>query len=249
MGYSDAGLELIISKLLQVPHGFPTRDGGASTGPWTSLNTSGSVGDSPEAVERNLGLLATAAKVDRVRLLGMKQVHGNRVVEALASGEPEADALWSGREGDAVGVKTADCVPLLLVDPRGKRVAAVHAGWRGTFSEIARCAIEALVKAGSHPEDLRAAIGPSIRACCYQVGEDLAARFRTRFGAASCADRDGRPFLDLQAAVKATVAHCGVPVGQIDDLGLCTACDLRFFSHRRDRGITGRHFSFVACHF
>lgn len=255
MGYSDAGLELITSKLLQVPHGFPTREGGVSRGVWSTLNAGGSVGDSPDAVETNLGLLAAEAKVERGRLFGVKQVHGDRVVEAPGPGalgdlaQVEADAIWSGRAGDAVGVKTADCVPLLLVDPRGKRVAAVHAGWRGTLGEIAARALEALVKAGSKPADLRAAIGPSIRACCYQVGDDLAAQFTRHFGAAVAQVRDGRAHLDLQWAVRSTLAHHGVPVGQIDDLGLCTACDSRFFSHRRDHGITGRHLSFVACHF
>ena len=242
-------LELLTSKLLPVPHGFPTRAGGASRGVWESLNAGSAVGDSPQAVEANLRLLATAAGVDQGRLYAVKQVHGDRVVEAPVGAAEEADALWSQRAGDAVGILTADCVPLLLVDPRGRRVAAVHAGWRGTLGQIARAAIEALQKAGSRPADMHAAIGPSIRACCYQVSEDLAGQFKQLFGPAICQVRDGRPHLDLQAAVCSTLAHCGVPVGQIDDLGLCTACDPRFFSHRRDRGATGRHLSFVACHF
>jgi YfiH family protein len=235
-------LELITSRLLAVPHGFPTRGR-------DRLNTSGALADSPAGIEQVLEKVAALAKVERSRLFGVKQVHGDRVVEAPAADGTEADAIWSGRAGDAVGVKTADCIPLLLVDPKGQRVAAVHAGWKGTFSQIAARAIEALVKQGSEPKHLRAAIGPSIRACCYQVGDELAAQFAGRFGDGVCQRRDGRAFLDLQAALRGTLAHCGVPAAQVDDLGLCTACDDRFFSHRRDRGLTGRHFSFVACHF
>jgi YfiH family protein len=242
-------LELITSKLLGVPHGFSTRAGGVSVGPWTSLNAGGSVGDSPSAVAQNLERLAVAAKVERARLFGVSQVHGNRVVEAPVDPTVEADAIWSGRAGDAVAVKTADCVPLLFVDPKGKRVAAVHAGWKGTLAEISARAIEALGRAGSKREDLQVAIGPAIRRCCYEVSDELAARFATHFGKEVAHRREERWWLDLGFAVRRTLTDSGIPVGQIDDLGLCTSCDARFFSHRRDRGVTGRHLSFVTCHF
>lgn len=239
-------MELITSTLLGVPHGFPTRVGGVSTGVWASLNAGGSVGDAPAAVELNLGLLAQEAQVPRERLFGVTQVHGDAVVEAPVAPQVEADALWSGRAGDAVGVKTADCVPILIVDPRGRRVAAVHAGWRGALAEIAARTVEALQRAGSQPSDLRVAIGPAIGACCYAVGEDLIARFAARFPPAVCVDGQK---LDLKRAVRITLERAGVPRAQIDDVGLCTACDARFFSHRRDRGQTGRHLSFVSCVF
>ena len=242
-------MELITSKLLEVPHGFPTREGGVSTGVWASLNAGSAVGDAPEAVALNLGLLAAAAGVEDDRLFGVTQVHGERVVEAPIGAQTEADAIWTGRAGDAVGVRTADCVPLLLVDPVGQRVAAVHAGWKGTLAQIAARTVEALARAGSRPADLRAAIGPSIGPCCYAVGEDLIARFAERFPSGICVRRPAGPFLDLPLAVQTTLMRAGVPAAQIDPLGLCTACDPRFFSHRRDRGLTGRHFSFVACRF
>ncbi len=242
-------MDLLTSRLLEVPHGFPTREGGVSTGVWASLNFGSAVGDAPAAVELNFERMAQAAKVDRARLFGVKQVHGDAVVQAPVCAQIEADALWSERAGDAVGVKTADCVPLLLVDPRGKRVAAVHAGWKGTFSQIAARTVEALVRAGSRASDLRAAIGPSIGPCCYAVQEDLVAQFATRFPAEVCVRRANRPSLDLPLAVRTTLLASGIPSAQIDSLGLCTACDPRFFSHRRDRGQTGRHFSFVSCLF
>lgn len=242
-------MELITSKLLGVPHGFPTREGGVSTGVWASLNAGGSVGDAPAAVELNLQLLADAAHVARDCFFGVKQVHGDTVVEAPVDAQREADAIWSGRAGDAVGVKTADCVPILIADPVGKRVAAVHAGWKGALSEITARTVEALTSAGSNPSDLRAAIGPSIGPCCYGVGEDLIARFAEKFPAEVCVRRPNGAALDLPAAVRATLLRSGVPAAQIDSLGLCTACDSRFFSHRRDRGATGRHFSFITCRF
>lgn len=239
-------MELITSKLLGVPHGFPTRAGGVSTGAWASLNAGGSVGDAPEAVELNLALLAQEAKVARDRLFGVHQVHGDAVVEAPVAPTVTADAIWSGRAGDAVGVKTADCVPILIADPRGRRVAAVHAGWRGTLAEIAARTVEALVRAGSAPADLRAAIGPAIGPCCYAVGEDLIAQFAARFPPEVCV---GGRALDLKRAVRVTLERAGVPHAHIDDVGLCTSCDPRFFSHRRDKGHTGRHLSFVTCAF
>ncbi len=242
-------MELITSRLLEVPHGFPTREGGVSTGPWASLNAGGSVGDTPAAVEMNLGLLAAAAKVERERLFEVSQVHGDRVLAAAVCAQMEADALWSGTEGDAVGVKTADCVPILLVDPRGRRVAAVHSGWKGTWSEIAARTVEALVVAGSRPSDLRVAIGPSIGPCCYGVSEARAVLFATRFPKEVCVRGAAGPSLDLALAVQATLVRSGVPAVQIDNLRLCTSCDQRFFSHRRDRGLTGRHLSFVTCRF
>ncbi len=240
---------MILSKLLKVPHGFPTRKGGVSTGPWASLNAGAAVGDEPGAVAMNFQRLAVAAQVERERLFSVRQVHGDTVVEAPVSEDLEADAIWSGRAGDGVGVRTADCVPLLLVDPRGQRVAAVHAGWKGTFLEVAARTVEALTRAGSRPADLRAAIGPSIGPCCYAVGEDLVARFAERFPPEICVRRTSGPHLDLPLAVRTTLVRSGIPPEQIDSLGICTACDLRFYSHRRDRGLTGRHFSFITCRF
>jgi len=238
-------LDLLTSALLLVPHGFPTREGGVSTGTFASLNAGGGVGDAPEAVALNYDLLAAEARVPRDRLYGVTQVHGDGVVEAPATPETPADAIWSGRKGDAVGVKTADCVPVLIVDPVGRRVAAVHAGWKGTFAEIAARTVEVLVRAGSKPADLRAAIGPAIGPCCYHVGAELFSQFATRFPQQIFRGTT----LDLPLAVQLTLQKAGVPAAQIDLLRVCTSCDRRFFSHRRDQGKTGRHFSFVSCLF
>lgn len=170
------------------------------------------------------------------------QVHGNRVVEAGVA-PTDADALWTATLGTAVGIKTADCVPLLLEDEARRRVAAVHAGWRGALAEIPLRALEAL---GSEGRDVRAAIGPHIRACCYAVGDDLAQRFAQRFGASVAVHRDGRVFLDLSMAVRAQLEEYGVR--QVDEVErLCTSCDTRFHSFRRDQGASGRQISYIVC--
>lgn len=245
------------SRLLPALHGFSTRLGGVSEGPYRSLNVGFAVGDEPARVEENLERLAAAAGFPLAALRTVSQVHGDRVVEApeeLPAGEgsrppcAEADALWTGRQGEVVGVRTADCVPILIAEPAGRRVAVVHSGWRGTELGVVARALEALVAGGASPERLVAAIGPSIQACCYAVSEDLALRFSRRFGPEIAVCRGGQWYLDLPGAVRGTLRRVGLRDDRIDLLPDCTSCDAeRYFSHRRDKGVTGRHLSFVAC--
>ena len=176
------------------------------------------------------------------KLICVNQVHGNRVVEAREA-PTDADALWTQEPGVALGIKTADCVPLLLEDPVKRRVAAVHAGWRGAIAEIP---LEGLKALSTDAKQVRAAIGPHIRACCYAVGEELAERFAKRFGASVTQRREGQVFLDLSRAVRAQLEEAGV--SQIDDVeGLCTSCDRRFHSYRREKGAPGRQVSYIVC--
>lgn len=248
----------LTSPLLSVVHGFSLRSGGVSAAPFSSLNLGFHVGDAPQSVTENLARLEAAAGIAPGALHTVTQVHGDRVLEAPesrrrktdaregASDLGQADALISRHPGVAVGVRTADCVPLLIQAPSGE-VAAVHAGWRGVESEIVLRAIEQLAAPASR---LRVAIGPAIGVCCYEVSAELAGRFAERFGAGvvRSAGGEGGPRLDLIAALKVTLATAGVPDAQVDVLGVCTACDeLRCFSHRRDRGATGRHLSFIQC--
>ena len=241
-------MELLTASLISAPHGFPTRNGGVSAAPYDSLNSSSAVGDQEAAVRVNLERLAVAAGVEPERLRFVKQVHGDRVVEASdATPETEADALWTEQAGLAVGVRTADCLPVLIEDPRG-RVAAVHAGWRGVLAEIVARTIEQLVARGAKVNELKGAIGPCIQRCCFEVDGDLPARFTAAFGSGVLAPRGGsKPHLDLPYAVKQTLTRLGVPAGHMAVLPQCTSCDERFFSHRRERGITGRHLSFITC--
>jgi YfiH family protein len=246
----------LTSALLPVPHGFSTRQGGVSEGPYASLNLGYSVGDERSRVEQNFQRLAQAAGTRVDRFAAVSQVHGDRVLEAgrgplAANGVVgEADALWTSQRDLAVGVKTADCVPILLVDPDRKTVAAVHSGWRGTDLGIAARAVETLVGRGSSPARILAAIGPAIRACCYEVSDDLAERFRSAFGPEVVERRGGAPHLDLVRAIRSTLEGAGLLAKHIDVLPQCTSCDREeFFSHRRDKGVTGRHLSFAICAF
>ncbi len=244
----------ITSALLPVPHGFTVRAGGVSEGRFASLNLGLSVGDAPECVQENYRRLAAAVEAPLGALHTVKQVHGDRVVRAPETVAPkglaphlgEADALWTEEPGHWVGVSTADCVPVLLVDPESRRVAAVHSGWRGTDADISARAVEALVARGTRPEKLLAAVGPAIQQCCYVVSPDLARRFATRFGSDVVVARGDEFRLDLARAVVLTLRRTGVKVANMDVLQECTSCDsARFFSHRRDMGRTGRHLHFV----
>lgn len=220
-----------------------------SRAPFESLNSSFGVGDDAAAVGENFARLARAAGVAPGRLISARQVHGDRVVEATeVSPETEADAVWTDVPGTAVGVRTADCVPILIEDPRG-RVAAVHAGWRGVINEITARTVEQLLARGARVDELRVGIGPCIQRCCFEVDGDLPERFSKAFGDELVLRHPERskPHLDLPRAVAKTLARLGVPADHVAALPQCTMCDGRFFSHRREHGLTGRHLSFITC--
>src|SRR5690348_5954965 len=180
----------------------------------------------------------------------LKQVHSAEVRNAsgLRDRAAQGDALISNARGTLVGVRTADCVPLLLADHKARAVAAIHAGWRGTAEGIARRAVQRLGEEfGVNPEDVHVAIGPAIRVCCYEVGEDVAARFVPLFPEWNHLEFQGnRRMLDLVEANKRILAMAGVPERQIYDSGLCTFCGAdEFYSYRRDPNDPGRMVSFV----
>jgi YfiH family protein len=246
-------MELLTSPLIAAPHGFSTRAGGVSPPPFDSLNVGLAADDAAPNVATNLAALAAAVGVAPARLATVSQVHGDRVLhlEGLLPERPgvpaplgEADALWTRAAGQAVGVKTADCAPLLLWDAGSGAVAAVHAGWRGTLARIAVRAVEALLGQGSALADLQIAVGPCIGPCCYAVAGDLPERFSAAFGAQVLqGDR-----LDLRACLVVQLREAGLSAAQLDlSCALCTSCDARFFSHRRDQGRTGRQLSLIRC--
>jgi YfiH family protein len=228
------------------PHGFTTRQGGASLAPFDSLNLGGRVGDDPGHVAENWRRLegATGLAFARVR-----QVHGARVVRLDAACDPgeEADAVVSMVPGVAATVSVADCVPVLLADPGSGAVAAVHAGWRGTLARAAGEGVRALAReAGTAPARLLATVGPSIGPCCYEISADLAGTFAGAFGPAVIRAGD-RPHLDLWSASRAVLLGAGLAPDRVEILGRCTSCERDlFFSHRRDAGRTGRQAGFVA---
>jgi YfiH family protein len=176
----------------------------------------------------------------------LKQVHGCTVAVPPWSQPPEADASVTGETGTVLAIETADCLPVLIVDPIGRRTAAAHAGWRGTAAGIARRTVEALVEMGSNPRDLLAALGPAIGRCCYEVGGEVEESFGPEGAAFFFPGQGERPHLDLVAANRAQLLEAGLESTGIDSLDLCTRCreDL-FFSYRRDGGSAGRMISAV----
>ena len=169
----------------------------------------------------------------------LRQIHSAKWVVAAGRGGVLGigDALLENTPGAVVAVKTADCVPLLLVDPAHRAVAAVHAGWRGAAANIAQKAVAAMAaKYGSRAGDLHAAIGPAIGKCCYEVGPEVAARFGV----------EGRAHIDLAQTVRAQLEAAGVGEGRIYTAGLCTRCRAaEFHSYRRDGAAAGRLYSYA----
>ena len=180
------------------------------------------------------------------RLLLLKQVHGASVRRAPWTGRPEADAAVAEAPGLLLGIETADCLPVLVVDPVRRAVAAAHAGWRGTAAGVAREAVAALVAGGSRTEDLLAATGPGIGPCCYEVGDELRSAFGERGADFFRPGPRGRPHLDVRAANERQLREAGIPEARIHRVPDCTRCraDL-YHSYRRDGKQAGRMINYV----
>ncbi len=225
-------------------HGFSTRSGGVSAGPFATQNLGAAVGDDPHAVAENHRRIAAAVGYDPGKLYQASQVHGAAVAVPGAGEDPaevlsrEADALVARSPGVAVGVRVADCVPVLLADTATGHVAAVHAGWRGIVRGVIRAALRTL--GPREPGAVLAAIGPSIGPCCFEVGDEVAGELGECAGDGIVLRRGGaRPHVDLWRAVEHQLR--GLGVGTVDTLGRCTACETaRFYSFRRDGARSGR---------
>jgi len=180
------------------------------------------------------------------RLLALHQVHGAVVHVAPWEGTPDGDGGVATEAGLLLSIETADCLPVLVVDPLERRVAAVHAGWRGTTAGVAQKAVQALAAQGSRPENLLAALGPSIGVCCYEVGEELRAAFGPEGQAFFTPGPRGRPHLNVRAANLAQLVESGLRHEHIDAIDECTYCrpDL-YHSYRRDGPGAGRTLSYV----
>ncbi len=205
--------------------------------------------------ENGWARLANAVGVGADRLVRLKQVHGVDVIVVRKGerdsnqGRPRADVVMTNDPAIAVAVQVADCVPLLLADPVNHAVAAVHGGWRGAAAGVARVAVSAMTaNFGTRPSDLLAAVGPSIGACCYQVGQDVADAFRAggfpeeSLRAWFRPDRArGRYRLDVPRAIVDQLRDAGLQSSNIAACGLCTACHPSLFpSYRREGAGTGR---------
>lgn len=247
--------EFLESALLRAAgfrHAFFTRNGGVSSGAYSSLSFSVAAGDHPDHVAQNLERASAVLGVAAARIHFLSQVHG-RVSVVLTGDEQqvelirrEGDALVSRAPGIACGVRHADCVPVLLADRKSGAVAAAHAGWRGCVSGIVSSAIEAL-RALAPEADLVAAIGPHISASAFEVSDDVAATLLAASRDPSIVDHSRpKPHVDLRRMLHAELRAQGLAEHDIDDVPGCTQLEqARFFSFRRDGKASGRHLSAI----
>ncbi len=233
-------------------HGFIGRSGGVSTGAFASTNLSYWVGDDERAIDANWERIRR--EVPELKLVArLNQVHGNVVHAATrdtAGLRPAGDGIVTAEPGVMLGVFTADCVPILMVDAKRKIAGALHAGWRGVIADIADAGVRAMIQLGARASDIRAAMGPSIGQCCFEVDAELGERFGREIAGARKHTRAGRPgkaFIDLRAVVRDQLERAGLAAANIASIGPCTRCaSERFFSRRAAGGkITGLQMSFV----
>jgi YfiH family protein len=220
---------------------FTSRRGGASQAPYASLNLGALTADEPARVAENRHRAVSAAGGDPGAATMAWQVHGREVREVTeepASGRflepgaepfPRSDGLATSLRGRPMMLLTADCIPVAIARADGGRLAVLHAGWRGLESGIVEAGAEAV------GGEIVAAVGPGAGPCCYEVGDDVAARLQTRFGADVVRDRRADLWLCARRALEAAGA------ADVAVAGECSICNPdRYFSHRRDRGVTGR---------
>jgi len=254
-------IEYFESSLLSgcdfLTHAFCTRRGGVSKGDYESLNISFKEGDFESSVLQNWHRLAMAFAIPMDQFLTLNQVHGDDIFIIKPFGDyyPSGaalnyDAIVTSRTNLAVCIKTADCVPVFIVDRIKKIIAVVHAGWKGTALEITSKVVRLLIeKYRSSPEDILAAIGPSIGQCCFEVDTPTANAFFEQKNNDAFLFPGARPnkwMLDLAESNRRQILNRGIPEANIDVSDLCTSCrqDL-FFSHRGSGGITGRQVNFM----
>ncbi len=235
-----------------VRHGFIGRVGGVSAGEFASMNLSYHVGDDARAVDENWERLRR--EVPELKVVArVNQVHGNIVqvvTRESAASRPRADGIVTREAGVMLGIFTADCVPILMIDDKRKIAGALHAGWRGVIANIVAKGVDAIASLGGHIDDVRAAMGPSIGPCCFEVEVALAERFAREIAGIerhARAGRNGKAYLDLRGIVRDQLIGAGLSETNISAAGPCTRCASdRFFSRRAGGGtITGLQMSFV----
>ncbi|MGI6028359.1 MAG: peptidoglycan editing factor PgeF [Candidatus Heteroscillospira sp.] len=254
------GVPLIKSSLIPFRHGFTTRLGGVSSGYCESLNLGENRGDDPDCVRENYRRAAEAVGFDPGRLVYTRQVHGREVRYAAPEDSRElftpipyeCDGLYTDIKDLPLVCYTADCVPVLLCDPEAGTAAAVHCGWRSTVADILGEAVKKLEGLGAKPGNIRAAIGPAIGACCFEVGADVTEAMNGWLGAAAWEfirekpDTPGKYLADLRAADRYRLLELGLSAGHIDVSDECTMCAPdKFWSHRVTRGERGSQAAFI----
>jgi uncharacterized protein, YfiH family len=221
-----------------IRHGFFTRQGGVSDGSYAGLNVGLGSNDAPERVAENRARVAGWFSLPAERLATLHQVHSPdvHVVSETYGGErPKADALVTASPDIAIGVLTADCGPILFVDPEHRVVGAAHAGWKGALEGVLENTIEAMLRLGATRRTIRACLGPSISGANYEVGPEFVDRFLARESAYEKffrpSSREGHAMFDLPGLTLARLTAAGI---EAESLGLCTYADpARFYSYRR----------------
>ena len=228
----------LLSAIPGLRHAFFTRDGGVSDGIYQSLNGGLGSNDDPARVAENRRRMAEQMGVTPDRLLNLHQIHSPDAVVATGpwqGAKPRGDALVTRIEGLAIGITAADCGPVLFVDPAARVIGAAHAGWKGALTGVIESTVEAMEKLGADRSGVVAAIGPLIRQHSYEVGGEFVERFldadadNARYFIPS--DRSGHSMFDLAGFIRMRLENAGVLM--IDDIGVDTYSDERFYSYRR----------------
>jgi len=233
---------LVSSVLAAIPglrHAFFTREGGVSDGVYDSLNGGLGSRDDPANVAENRRRMAEQLGVAPSHFLNVHQIHSPDAIVAAAPWEtstrPKADAIVTRAEGLAIGITTADCGPILFVDPKARVIGAAHAGWKGAITGILESTIDAMEELGAERNSMIAAIGPLIRQPSYEVGSEFVERFLDADAGNALfflpGERDGHAMFDLPGFIRMRLEKAGVLM--IDDLGVDTYADERFYSYRR----------------
>lgn len=255
----SGALEYLLADGITAPHCFTTRLGGVSRGSLSSLNIGIHRGDLWENVLKNYEILGNALGFDSKNLVLSHQTHTDIVLRVgkeqagaglFAPELPECDGLITNEPGIALAVFTADCTPILLHDPVTGAVGAVHAGWRGTAASIAAKAVEAMAREfGCRPENIRAAIGPNIGACCFQTDADVPDAMLEAFGEEAKAfitPKAEKYYVNLKEINALVLRRAGVR--HIDISTECTVCQChRFWSHRVTKGDRGSQGAIIVC--
>ena len=237
-----------LAKLGWLQHAFLTRRGGVSSPPYDSLNLSDRNGDGKEFVSRNGGLIAEAFRFDLSRLILLDQMQQDQILllkkPAITLPSPlEYDALITNSPNRYLGIQTADCLPIFIVDQKRRVIAAVHAGREGTALHITAKVIEKMKEEfGCSSEGLLIAIGPSIGSCCYEIDEKV---FHSEWKPFSVSKGDGKWMVDLAQINIAQMKIEGIEEEQISWFDLCTCCHSDLFFSYRGEGQTGRQLSFI----
>jgi YfiH family protein len=229
----------LLSAIPGLRHAFFTRDGGVSDGIYGNLNGGLGSRDDPANVHENRRRMAERMGVTPLHFLSVHQIHSPDAVIATGPWQgperPKADAIVTRAEGLAIGVTAADCGPILLVDPTARVIGAVHAGWKGALTGIVESTIDAMEKLGAERNSMVAAIGPLIRQPSYEVGGEFVERFIAQDADNAMfflpAAREGHAMFDLAGFIRMRLENAGVLM--IDDLGVDTYSDERFYSYRR----------------